>query len=57
MEFSTDREVILWKSITNGILIAQINIRLCCIDFHKGVNKGGCNMWIKCEEGADNLWN
>ena len=41
MEFSTDREVILWKSITNGILIAQINIRLCCIDFHKGVNKGG----------------
>ena len=41
MEFSTDREVILWKSVINEVLIREINIRLCCILFHKGVNKGG----------------
>ena len=49
MEFSTDKGVILWKSVINGVLIAIINIRLCCKDFHKGVNKGGviCGINVK----------
>ena len=49
MEFSTDKGLNLWKSVINGILIAEINIRLCCIDFHKGVNKGGviCGINVK----------
>ncbi len=49
MEFSTDREVILWKSVINGVLNVIINIRLCCKDFHKGVNKGGviCGINVK----------
>ena len=40
MEFSTDKGVNLWKSVINGVLNVIINIRLCCILFHKGVNKG-----------------
>ena len=49
MEFSTDREVILWKSVITDVLIREINIRLCCKDFHKGVNKGGviCGLNVK----------
>ena len=48
-QFSTDSTPNLWKSVINGVLIAQINIRLCCIDFHKGVNKGGviCGINVK----------
>ena len=51
MEFSTDKGLNLWKSVINGILIAEINIRLCCIDFHKGVNKGGVICGINVKNG------
>ena len=49
MEFSTDKGVNLWKSVINDVLNVIINIRLCCILFHKGVNKGGviCGLNVK----------
>ena len=52
-QFSTDKGIILWKSILNAFLNAHINIPLLSILFHRGVNKGvlicGINVHFPCD--------